>query len=123
MAIVGEHYAIDKISIWEYSYNKSFVDCTHQWCKKGNQQRYDAPPAYAPAAILEELSAMGTDGITYSSDTSLIKTNTASMNPYAEGIRKLMQCDINTNGKRIGFISFYSMDKDVTWNARTDERI
>lgn len=34
MAIVGEHYAIDKISIWEYSYNKSFVDCTHQWCKR-----------------------------------------------------------------------------------------
>lgn len=118
MAIVGEHYAIDKISIWEYSYNKSFVDCTHQWCKKGINNDMTLRQ-HTPAAILEELSAMGTDGITYSSDTSLIKTNTASMNPYAEGIRKLMQCDINTNGKRIGFISFYSMDKDVTWNAQT----
>ena len=118
MTIVGEHFDIDKICIWEYSSNKNFVDCTHQWCKEGLENDM-ALRQHTPAAILEELSSMGTDGITYSSDTSLIKTNTASMNPAAEGIRKLMQCDIRSNGKRIGYICFYSMDKDTAWNVHT----
>lgn len=118
MALVGKHFDIDKICIWEYGFNKNFVDCTHQWCKK-NIDNDMSLRQHTPAAILEELSAMGTDGITYSSDTSLIKTNTASMNPAAEGIQKLMQCDIRSNGKRIGFICFYSMDKDTTWSAQT----
>ncbi len=118
MAIVGKHFDIDKICIWEYGFNKNFVDCTHQWCKKSTDNDMSLRQ-HTPAAILEELSAMGTDGITYSSDTSLIKTNTASMNPAAEGVQKLMQCDIRSNGKRIGFICFYSMDKDTTWPAQT----
>lgn len=118
MALVGKHFDIDKICIWEYGFNKNFVDCTHQWCRKSTDNDMSLRQ-HTPAAILEELSAMGTDGITYSSDTSLIKTNTASMNPAAEGIQKLMQCDIRSNGKRIGFICFYSMDKDTTWPAQT----
>lgn len=118
MALVGKHFDIDKICIWEYGFNKNFVDCTHQWCRKSTDNDMSLRQ-HTPAAILEELSAMGTDGITYSSDTSLIKTNTASMNPAAEGIQKLMQCDIRSNGKRIGFICFYSMDKDTTWSAQT----
>lgn len=118
MVLVGKHFDIDKICIWEYGFNKNFVDCTHQWCRKSTDNDMSLRQ-HTPAAILEELSAMGTDGITYSSDTSLIKTNTASMNPAAEGIQKLMQCDIRSNGKRIGFICFYSMDKDTTWSAQT----
>lgn len=118
LSIIGEHFEIDKINIWEYSYNKNFVDCTHQWCKKGIPNDMSLRQ-HTPATILEELSAMGTDGITYSSDTSLIKTNSASMNPYSEGIRKLMQCDIRTNGKRIGYICFYSMDNETAWNVQT----
>lgn len=118
MALVGKHFDIDKICIWEYGFNKNFVDCTHQWCRKSTDNDMSLRQ-HTPAAILEELSAMGTDGITYSSDTSLIKTNTASMNPAAEGIQKLMQCDIRSNGKRIGFICFYSMNKDTTWPAQT----
>lgn len=118
LSMIGENFDIDKINIWEYGYNKSFVDCTHQWCKKGINSDM-ALRQHTPATILEELAAMGTDGITYSSDTSLIKLTSASMNPHSEGIQKLMQYEIKSNGKRTGFICFYSMDKDSAWSGST----
>ncbi len=116
--IIGTNYNIDKICIWEYSSNKNFVDCTHQWCKEGisNDQ---STSQHTPATIFEELDSMGTDGIVYSSDTSLIKLNTSSMNPAALGIKKLIQSQITLNNKIIGYISFYSMDANTAWSAST----
>ncbi len=116
LGMIGSAYDIDKICIWEYSFNKSFVDCTHQWCKDGiNNDR--ARRQHTPATIFEELDSMGTDGIVYSSDTSLIKLNASSMNPQAEGIKRLIQSQIVLNGRIIGFISFYSMDGSATWST------
>ena len=118
LALIGDSYDIDKISIWEYSYNKSFVDCTHQWCAKGiNNDR--AVKQHTPATVFEELDSMGADGIVYSSDTTLIKLNSASMSPMSEGIRRLIQSQIVLNGKIIGYIGFYSKDASGTWSAAT----
>lgn len=118
LALIGDSYEIDKISIWEYSYNKSFVDCTHQWCAKGiNNDR--AVKQHTPATVFEELDSMGADGIVYSSDTTLIKLNSASMSPMSEGIRRLIQSQIVLNGKIIGYIGFYSKDASGTWSAAT----
>ncbi len=114
--LIGTTYDIDKICIWEYSFNKSFVDCTHQWCKEGilnDRTRRQ----HTPATIFEELDSMGTDGIVYSSDTSLIKLNSSTMNPSSEGVKKLIQSQIVLNGKIVGFISFYSMDSNTAWSA------
>ncbi|MBE5947360.1 MAG: EAL domain-containing protein [Lachnospiraceae bacterium] len=118
LTLIGDSYDIDKISIWEYSYNKSFVDCTHQWCAKGiNNDR--AVKQHTPATVFEELDSMGADGIVYSSDTTLIKLNSASMSPMSEGIRRLIQSQIVLNGKIIGYIGFYSKDASGTWSAAT----
>lgn len=116
LGMIGSTYDIDKINIWEYSFNRSFVDCTHQWCRDGivNDR---ARRQHTPATIFEELDSMGTDGIVYSSDTSLIKLNSSNMNPLAEGVTKLIQSQIVLNGKVIGFISFYSMNSDTTWST------
>ena len=118
LAIIGEHYDIDKINVWEYSYNKNFVDCTHQWNGEGiaNDRTISQ---HTPAAAIEELDSMGTDGIVYSSDTSLIKLSFASMNPESLGIKKLIQSQIVLNGKKIGYISFYSMDSTKAWSTST----
>ncbi len=116
LSLMGSTYDIDKICVWEYSYNKSFVDCTHQWCGEGITNDRTRRQ-HTPATIFEELDAMGTDGIVYSSDTSLIKLNASSMNPQAEGIKKLIQSQIVLNGKIIGYISFYSMNPNTTWSA------
>lgn len=115
---IGTSFDIDKISIWEYSFNKSFVDCTHQWCREGIESD-KAIRQHTPSAIFEELDAMSTDGIVYSSDTSLIKLNFSSMNPMAEGIKRLIQSEIVLNGKIIGFISFYSMNLNSAWSSAT----
>lgn len=114
--MIGSTYDIDKICIWEYSFNKSFVDCTHQWCKEGISDDR-ARRQHTPATIFEELDAMGSDGIVYSSDTSLIKLNSSNMNPQAEGIKKLIQSQIVLNGRIIGYISFYSMNTATAWSA------
>ena len=60
---------------------------------------------------------MGTDGIVYSSDTSLIKLNASSMNPQAEGIKKLIQSQIIHSGKVVGYIGFYSLNPNTAWSA------
>lgn len=116
LGMIGTTYDIDKISIWEYSFNRSFVDCTHQWCGEGITNDR-ARRQHTPATIFEELDAMGTDGIVYSSDTSLIKLNASSMNPQAEGIKKLIQSQIIHGGKVVGYIGFYSMNPNTTWSA------
>lgn len=116
LEMIGSTYDIDKICIWEYGFNSSFVDCTHQWCKDGIKNDR-ARRQHTPATIFEELDSMGTDGIVYSSDTSLIKLNSSSMNPQSEGVKKLIQSQIVLNGKTIGYISFYSMDPNTTWSA------
>ncbi len=116
LGMIGNTYDIDKICVWEYSFNKSFVDCTHQWCGEGITDDRSRRQ-HTPATIFEELDSMGTDGIVYSSDTSLIKLNASNMNPQAEGVKKLIQSQIVLNGKIIGFVSFYSMDATTTWSA------
>ncbi len=118
LKIIGKNYDIDKISIWEYGYNTSFVDCTHQWCGEGIANDRNICQ-HTPAAVFEELDAMGTDGIVYSSDTSLIKLNYASMNPESQGVKKLIQSQIVLNSKIIGYISFYSMNPNTSWSAST----
>ena len=118
LKLIGENYDIDKINIWEYGYNTSFVDCTHQWCREGIKSDRSICQ-HTPAAVLEELDAMGTDGIVYSSDTSLIKLNFASMNPESMGVKKLIQSQIELNGKIIGYISFYSMNPSTSWSVST----
>lgn len=116
LAVIGRTYDIDKISIWEYDFNNSFVDCTHQWCMDGieNDRRIRQ---HTPAAIFEELDSIGTDGIFYASDTSLIKLTSASMNPRAEGINRLLQSRIMLNGRAIGYIGFYSMKTGGSWST------
>lgn len=115
---IGQMYDVDKLCIWEYAFNKKFVDCTHQWCRQGIENNKSARQ-HTPAAVFEELDAMGTDGIVYSSDTSLIKLGTASMSPKAEGIARLVQSQIVSNGKVIGYIGIYSMDPSGSWSIDT----
>lgn len=116
--MIGNEFDIDKICIWEYGFHKNFVDCTHQWCREGIKNDRSLRQ-HTPATVFEELAAMGTEGITYSSDTSLIKLNASSMQPSAEGIKRLMQGEIMVAGKRTGYISFYSMNDSTSWNTNT----
>lgn len=116
LAIIGQAYDVDKLSIWEYTFNKKFVDCTHQWCREGIENDKSARQ-HTPAAVFEELNSMGTDGIVYSSDTSLFKLSIASMNPKAEGISRLIQSQIMSNGKVIGYIGFYSLSPNGSWST------
>ncbi|MGN0368807.1 MAG: EAL domain-containing protein [Wujia sp.] len=118
LALIGKNFDIDKICIWEYGFQRNFVDCTHQWCKEGIPSDMQMRQ-HTPATIFEELAAMSADGITYSSDTSLIKLTAASMNPRSEGTKKLMQYEIKYNGKRTGYISFYSMNSETSWSTHT----
>ena len=111
LSTVGQAFDLDKICIWEYEYSKNFVDCTHQWCADGIKNDRNIKQ-HTPSAILEELDAMGTEGIVYSSDTSLIKLHSSNMTPYSEGIKRLIQSQIVLNGKKIGYISFYCMSED-----------
>ncbi len=116
LKIIGDNYDIDKICVWEYGYNTSFVDCTHQWCREGIHNDRDICQ-HTPASVFEELDSIGTDGMVYSSDTSLIKLNYSSMNPESMGVKRLIQSRITLNGKIIGYISFYSMNQSGTWSA------
>lgn len=114
--LIAETYDIDKINIWEYCSNNNFVDCTHQWCAEGIRNDKHIKQ-HTPAVVLEELDSMGSDGIMYSSDTSLIRFNASSMSPRAEGVQKLIQSQIVLNNKVIGFISFYSMSSETVWST------
>lgn len=116
LSIIGQTYSIDKISIWEYGFNNNFVDCTHQWCSEGIEKDKRIRQ-HIPAAIFEELDSIGTDGIFYAPDTSLIKLSTAHMNPQSEGIYHLLQSQIMLNGRIIGYIGFYSMHPAISWSS------
>ena len=115
--MIGDRFDIDKISIFEYSFNTNFVDCTHQWCKDGIS-RDISRKKHTPSIVYEELNALGSDGIIYSSDTSLIKLSASNMNPYAEGIKKLIQFAINLSSKTIGYVCFYSMNENTVWSSQ-----
>ena len=118
LKLVGASYPIDKISIFEYGFNRNFVNCTHQWCAEGVKNDI-TKKQHTPATVFEEIDSMGNDGIAYSSDTSILKLNNSSMNPSLEGIKKLVQSEIMLTGKVIGYICFYSMDINVNWTADT----
>ena len=118
LKLVGASYPVDKICIYEYTFNKNFVNCTHQWCAEGVKNDITRKQ-HTPSTAFEEIAAMGNDGISYSSDTTLLKLNNSSMNPSLEGIKKLVQSEIMLSGKIIGFICFYSMDANANWTADT----
>ncbi|MDE5873298.1 MAG: hypothetical protein K2H07_05230, partial [Lachnospiraceae bacterium] len=114
--IIGNTYGIDKICIWEKSNNDNFVDCTHQWCASGIKNDIQARQ-HTPIAVFEELNSLGTDGIIYSPDTSLIKLNTSNMSPYSEGVNRMIQTQILLNGKVIGYIGFYTIKNETPWSS------
>lgn len=114
--IIGTTYNIDKICIWENTFNNNFVDCTHQWCASGIKNNIHVRQ-HTPIALFDEINSMGTDGIMYSSDTSCIKLNTSNMNPYSEGIKMLIQAQVKLDNKNIGYIGFYSMSNDRPWTS------
>ncbi len=116
LSMIGGANDIDKISIWEYGFSKNFVDCTHQWCKEGITNDRTRKQ-HTPSAIWEELDSLSTDGMFYCSDTSLIKLNSASMNPRNEGVKRLVQSQIILNGKIIGYIVMYSYDNTRNWST------
>ena len=116
LEIIGSRYPIDKICIWEYEYNKSFISCTHQWCAEGIAVDKGIKQ-HTPATIFEELDSMATDGMMYSSDTSLIKLSTSNMSPASEGIKRMIQSEIMLNGNKVGYIGFYSINNMEPWNA------
>lgn len=122
--IIGNTYDIDKICIWEKTGNDNFVDCTHQWCASGIKNDIHTRQ-HTPIAVFEELNSLGTDGIIYSPDTSLIKLNTSNMNPYSEGITRMIQSQILLNGKVIGYIGFYTLKNETPWSlaALTDFKL
>ena len=113
---IGVTYKIDKISIFEYGNNRNFIDCTHQWVREGLKNDRQIKQ-HTPSTVFDELNQMATDGIFYSSDTSLIKLNASNMSPQAEGIKRLVQSVITYNGKCIGYIGFYSMDAGSSWST------
>lgn len=114
--IIGNTYDIDKICIWEKTNNDNFVDCTHQWCALGIKNDIHTRQ-HTPIAVFEELDSLGTDGIIYSPDTSLIKLNTSNMNPYSEGINRMIQSRILLNGKTVGYIGFYTIKNETPWSS------
>ena len=116
LKLIGASYPIDKICIYEYGFNRNFVDCTHQWCAEGIKNDITRKQ-HTPSTSFEEINSMGNDGFAYSSDTSLLKLNSSSMNPSLDGIRKLVQSEITSNGKIIGYICFYIMDVNKNWSS------
>ncbi len=116
LKLIGASYPIDKICIYEYGFNRNFVDCTHQWCAEGIKNDITRKQ-HTPSTVFEEINSMGNDGISYSSDTSLLKLNSSSMNPSLDGIKKLVQSEITSNGKIIGYICFYTMDLNKNWSS------
>lgn len=113
--IIGNTYDIDKICIWEKSGNDNFVDCTHQWCASGIKNDIHTRQ-HTPIAVFEELDSLGTDGIIYSPDTSLIKLSTSNMNPYSEGIKRMIQARILLSGKTIGYMGLYTIKNETPWS-------
>lgn len=116
LELIGSNYDIDKICIWEYTDNRDFIDCTHQWCKDSIYNDKQTRE-HTPATMFTELDSMNTDGFVYSSDTSLIKLNSSLMSPESEGIKRLVQSQILSDGKIIGYVSIYSMNMDSIWSA------
>ncbi|MCM1083180.1 MAG: EAL domain-containing protein [Clostridium sp.] len=114
--IIGNTYDIDKICIWEKTGNDNFVDCTHQWCASGIKNDIHTRQ-HTPIAVFEELNSLGTDGIIYSPDTSLIKLNTSNMNPYSEGVNRMIQSQILLNKKVIGYIGLYTIKNETPWSS------
>lgn len=116
--IIGNSVNVDKIRIFEYGYSKNYVDCTHEWIKTG-VSKDTLGLEHLPSAVFEEISSYGSDGVYYTSDTSSIKLHTSNMHPISDGIKRIMQIDIKSSGKIVGYLCFISMSEDCIWNSET----
>ena len=114
LSLIGKAFDLDKISIWEYCFNKSFIDCKHYFRADGNPIDLTFKQ-HIPSSTFDEISSFGTDGISYLTDIEHLKLSSTSLTPKSEGITCLIQSDIMFSNKKIGYISFCSTKPNTNW--------
>lgn len=114
--ILGTTYNIDQISVWEYGFNRSFLDCTHKWCKS-YEEHNSLRQEHFPSDMFQAIDTRNQDGMTYISDLSTSSLSGVESTLLAEGIVSLAQAQILMGGSIIGYIDFYNKDASNVWSS------
>lgn len=115
--MVGTHYNIDRICIWEYpqSDTGSMVLCQHLW----NSDRTVSNSLLkkpAPAIFFEEIAKLSTNGSFYVKDARISGISMADTIAAIQNAKSFIQSNIVYRNKTVGYITFASLDGGEYWS-------
>lgn len=116
---IGESLGIDRIAIWEYQNNRSFLDKTFEY-QSPSYPYADGHTENLSAMQWEEVDTMTITGTYHSANTKAIKLNNFGKGSFS-GVKEFMQSKFTYNGSSFAYIGYFSYSDDTVWSTNTIE--
>lgn len=114
MEIIGRQFDVSRVYIFEDSEDGRYCKNTFEWCNKGIEPQIDALQHFEYDQADYYYDNFDEDGIFYCRDIKLLSPGTKeTLQP--QGIKSVLQCTIQDNGKNCGFVGFDDCRKNRIW--------
>ncbi len=113
LSYIGNTYTIDRICIWEYDFDRSYLNRTHHWLRDTNFN-YDILSEHPAAKLLEEINAMSTSGVFHSTSPSSLSIYSNYKN-ILSNVEEFIIITIYNGKLPIGYVGFLNYTNSYSW--------
>lgn len=116
---IGTMLNADRIAIWEYQQDRSFLDKTFDW-QSASYPYSDGNTENLASFQWEEVDNLSIDGIYHTANAKALKLNTFGKGTFL-GVQEFLQAKIEYNAICIGYLGFFNYSNDDVWSTKTIE--
>lgn len=113
---IGNALSVDKILIFEKSFDLSTISITHEWLAEGAHSS-KVQCRNVPVAAMSLPKASDPSGIFYCTDTSALTPEERNY-LFDDDVTSLLQCAITREGREVGYISFAECGHKRIWTQQ-----
>lgn len=117
IAYIGKNKSIDRICVWEYEFDRSYLSRTHEW-KRNPNASYETLSNHPASRLFEEIEGMSSNGIFHSNNTANLSINSNYQN-IMSNIADVLTVTIYHGTTPVGYVGFINYNGSITWDTET----
>lgn len=114
MEIIGRQFDVSRVYIFEDSDDGEYCNNTFEWCNQGIEPQKHLLQHVKYAELDCYYSNFNEDGIFYCRDIQALSQGAKNL-LQQQGIKSVLQCIIQDNGRKRGFVGFDECKKNRIW--------
>lgn len=116
---IGSTMNIDRIALWEYQYDRNFLNKTFEW-QSASYPYADGNTENLSSIQWEEVDTLSITGTYHTANAKAIKLNNFGKGTFA-GVNEFIQSKFTYAGSTIGYIGYFNYSDDEVWSTETIE--